>query len=480
MYIFIPIYIKILGIEAFGVISFYSLLFGIVFFAESGLSSAITREFAKNVTNLYKKQIFLSVEKYFSIICISLSIIIFVFSGIISKKWIHSTSIDANYLSTCIKIVAIALGFQLFSSIHYGALMGLQKQVVANTYQFFWNFSKAVGILIIFFLVKTPSLFLFFFWQMLCNIVYLLLLRQKLLHEISTAQKVVFLTLHTFPKEFIIFIKSMALISLLSVINMQADKIITSNYFSLSEFAYYSVASTIGQIPFLIASPIAVTVFPLLVSSISKNSTSQIADSYVKYCFWVSSFIFPFIVAIFLFSHPIVSIFIRQGSTSKAEFVAKQLIVGGAFLALQLIPYYLLLAHGKTKYTYYQSIAQVIFMIPALIFCTKYIGFKGVAIPWIIINSLSFIYLTTLVGKLFFTDNNYGKMVVHSLIIPFITNAIIGILCYFFIQATATIFITAVYSIFIFSVTIIVNLMLFNKVRPNQKIVFSKSLIPSF
>ena len=151
LYIFIPVYIKILGIEAYGVISFYSLLFGIIFFAESGLSSAITREFAKNGTNIYKKQIFLSVEKYFSIICIFLSILIFAFSSIISKKWIHSATIDATYLSTCIKIVAVALGFQLFSSIHYGALMGLQKQVVANTYQFIWNFSKAVGILIIFF-----------------------------------------------------------------------------------------------------------------------------------------------------------------------------------------------------------------------------------------------------------------------------------------------------------------------------------------
>lgn len=46
VYIFIPVYINILGIEAYGVISFYSILLGLLAFADGGLTATLSREFA--------------------------------------------------------------------------------------------------------------------------------------------------------------------------------------------------------------------------------------------------------------------------------------------------------------------------------------------------------------------------------------------------------------------------------------------------
>ncbi|RZJ46768.1 MAG: hypothetical protein EOO44_22605, partial [Flavobacterium sp.] len=58
VFIFIPIYIKFLGVENYGVISFNALLLGIISFADAGMSSAIVKEFAKDLGVQFKYSLF--------------------------------------------------------------------------------------------------------------------------------------------------------------------------------------------------------------------------------------------------------------------------------------------------------------------------------------------------------------------------------------------------------------------------------------
>ena len=47
VYLFIPFYIQMLGIEAYGVVGFYSMLFGVFSFANVGLTATLSRELAR-------------------------------------------------------------------------------------------------------------------------------------------------------------------------------------------------------------------------------------------------------------------------------------------------------------------------------------------------------------------------------------------------------------------------------------------------
>lgn len=58
VFIFIPLYIRFLGSENYGLIGFYALLLGIISFADSGMSSAIIKEFSQEHTSNYKYSVF--------------------------------------------------------------------------------------------------------------------------------------------------------------------------------------------------------------------------------------------------------------------------------------------------------------------------------------------------------------------------------------------------------------------------------------
>ena len=94
VFIFVPIYIKILGIENYAVIGFYTLLLGIISFADSGLSSAIIKEFSLNKTPSYKYSVFRRMELLYLSICFLIVTIIFSAKGFISQHWLTSNSIS--------------------------------------------------------------------------------------------------------------------------------------------------------------------------------------------------------------------------------------------------------------------------------------------------------------------------------------------------------------------------------------------------
>ena len=62
VFLFIPLYIHYLGIENYAVIGFYSLVLGIISFADAGMSSAITKELSSNSSIDRKYSIFVIIE----------------------------------------------------------------------------------------------------------------------------------------------------------------------------------------------------------------------------------------------------------------------------------------------------------------------------------------------------------------------------------------------------------------------------------
>ena len=132
VFLFIPYYIRFLGMEAYAVIGFYSLLLGIISFADAGLSSAITREFAANNTNHYRYNIFVLLERKYQIICLLLVALILLFSPVIANKWLTTNNLDSKSLIYFIRLIGVGVSIQLISSFYFGALFGLDIQVQAN------------------------------------------------------------------------------------------------------------------------------------------------------------------------------------------------------------------------------------------------------------------------------------------------------------------------------------------------------------
>ena len=191
------------------------------------------------------------------------------------------------------------------------------------------------------------------------------------------------------------YIAGMAIIAIISAINIQADKLVISYYFPLKVFGYYSIASILSQVPVLIIAPMAAFVFPLLVKFVDhKENFYNIFETFSNLIYLI---IFTILFLVLCYPVEIFTSWSRQVMDSdirdELEVLIRILSFGSAFLAMQFPFYYILLAKSKTKYTVYQGILQVVLGVPLLIYFAKFYGIKYIGIPWFINNLIALIFL---------------------------------------------------------------------------------------
>lgn len=411
-FLFIPIYIKYLGIESYAVIGFYALLLGIVSFADAGMSSAVTKEFSNQSTINEKYSILRIIEKNYISVCLIIAFIIIFFSDVISIYWLKSNEIAVSDLSLYIKLIGIGVSLQLISSLYFGGLFGLNKQFEANTFQFLWSLSKSALVVPLLIYFK-PSLTIFLSWQIFCNLLYVLALRFYLIRSIilHTKDFVLSVVINKLPKEIVHYIGGMTVIAIIASVNTQIDKIIASTYLSLKVFGYYSIASNLAQIPVVMASPLAMSVFPMFSRFNSITVEDKINLIYKKSSFVMHLVLVPVFLSLFLYTPELIMLWV--GNTidgmwfNKIVCVMRFLLIGSLFLGLQFLPYYLLLSKGKTRYTIYQGLAQILVGIPLLFLFIENIGIVGLGYVWIIINFSALLFLNIIVFKKYLTGLSF-------------------------------------------------------------------------
>lgn len=473
VFIFVPLYIHYLGIENYAIIGFYTLILGIISFADAGMSSAVIREFSHDNTALYKYSVLRKVENLYWTICICITLILIFSSNLIAEKWLHTENIPIERLAYFIKLIGIGVPIQLVSSLYYGALFGLNEQVRANSYQILWNIARA-ALVIVLFIVFKPSLEIYFIWQIICNLIYIIALRFSIIRILSQTENKLKNILDGIPKSILSYVGGMTLIAVISAVNSQADKIITSSFFSLKVYGFYNIASLLAQIPVIIATPLTMFVFPLF----SKFSTKQDDSEKLNICFEKISFIlnvliFPAVILLIIYAKEIILLWagksIDVAILPDIVFVLRMLSVGSLFLALQFPFYYLLLSKGKTKYTIYQGVVQVLIGIPSLYFCAKHYGIRGIGLPWILINLGSFIYLCIICFSKYI-NLNYKKFFIYYILVPFFITFIVCISIHYLYKVTNEQYFS-VYFVFSSILSVFVSILISNKI--NNKNLFS-------
>lgn len=438
VFIFIPLYIKFLGSENYGLIGFYALLLGIISFADSGMSSAVIKEFSQESDTNYKYTIFRNLENIYILVCLLICIVIFFSAGFIVDHWISSKGIQREELIFNVRLIGIGVTTQLISSLYFGALFALNSQVRSNLIQFAWSFSRSALVFLLFILFS-KTIEVYFFWQIICNILYVIVLRYFIIKQLKIVNgndnlKVEFKTL---PKHITSYIGGMIFIAVISAVNSQADKLVTSSLFDLETFGFYNIGSSLAQIPVIFAAPLIAFAFPLF----SKFSNSEkIEDQeknvivFNKIFYLMNLVVVVMAIGIFFYSKEILQLWTKNAIPMHIFpaiiFDVKILILGSFFLALQFPLYYFLLSKGQTRYTIYQGIIQVVIGIPLLYFCSKWYGLFGVPIPWLFINFFGFVYLLIIISKYYFKFS-LKQFYLQILITPILLTIFINTLLYF-------------------------------------------------
>lgn len=466
VFFFVPFYIKILGIEAYAVINFYTVILTIMFFADGGLSATLNREIARSDDKKHLGNMLYTIERLYFVICICIVVFIALFSGMIAENWLNSQSIETNDLRIYIGLMGISVAFQLFTTLESSGLMGLEKQVLSNSIQISSSiFRSAVVFIPLYF---SPTLLTFFIWQSAMNTIFFFITRYNLWKYIKTDMS------NSFDKEVLKtvgkFAGGMMLMSIISSLNTQIDKLMISKLLSLKEFGYYSLAGILSQVPVMVIQPITVSILPRMVKFAETKDTQKLTKLFHLNSFIVSSIATAGALVIFLFAKDFVLIWTHDSTIATTiENVVKVLLLGSVFLAFQIMPYHLAIANGHTKTNVRLGIIAIILIIPALFIFVKGYGLIGATFTWLIMNIIAYLYLGyILMGK--FLKNEFKKWLLYDTLAPLLIALSVGIIANYITSDLPKGLYVLFYSVIIGLIVLGLNLIVFLKFYPKYKI----------
>jgi len=387
---FVPLYIKFMGIESYGLIGLFISLQAVFSLMDMGLSTTINKELARLSVLTGKMQemrdLVRTLELLYWGIAVLIGLVVVNLAGPIAHYWVKTDELSPETVQNTLIIIGWVMAFEWPLSLYSGGLMGLQKQVLLGGIHVFASTLKSLGAVLVLWLIS-PTIQAFFLWQIFTSMAYTTMTAIYLWRQLPrTDQRSHFRKdlLHRIWR----FAAGMTGISVTTIVLTQADKIILSKILPLRVFGYYTLATVVASTLYYFIGPVYSALFPRFSQLVSSQDQNSLSDLYHRGCQLMSVMILPAAIVVSLFSREILLLWTGDPATvEKAHIIVSILIVGTALNGIMTLPYGLQLAHGWTKLTLNTNLVASLIMVPLIYFLALKYGAAGAASAWVFLNA---------------------------------------------------------------------------------------------
>jgi O-antigen/teichoic acid export membrane protein len=387
---FIPIYIKYLGAESFGLIGLFVVLQTSISLLDMGMKSVLVREMARFTGGAHSAQSIRDLLR--SIEVIVFGIAVFIASGIalsanwIATSWLQAKSLPVDVITKVFMLMGLVTAIRFMESVYYSCVIGLQRHVFYNVFYSAIATLRglgAVGVLV----WISASIEAFFIWQGLVSIISLIIfmvLTYASLLPAERAGKFSLVALRGIWK----FSGGSVGITLLAILLMQVDKILLSKLLSLEEYGYFALVTIIAGGLFTVITPIIQSFYPRLCELRVRNDQVGLINTYHKGAQLISVFGGSVAIVIILFSEIFLRLWTQDPELAQRNATLLSLLILGNLLnGLMQIPCHTQLAYGWTSLMIRMYIIATAIIIPAILWVTPRFGVEGAAWVWVSLNA---------------------------------------------------------------------------------------------
>jgi O-antigen/teichoic acid export membrane protein len=392
--IFIPLYLRLIGPEGYGIVGLNVVLINIFLFLDGGVLLTLNREMARlssTTSNVPQMRRILSAATAIMMILACLAATILWFAAPwIASRWLNVHTLSPQSVVLSIRLIGFVVAEQLIISLCQGALFGLHRQVAVNVVLIMATTLRAVGVLAVLrYISATPSAF--FFWYALISLLQIVALRLLVARDIPFTRSVVWPRIESI-KELLRHSAGVGGVALLSLLLSQIDKILVSRVLPLQDFGYYMVGVSVAQVPLMIAIPIAAAVFPRLaqLASNDKKGAQRLFHASARI---IAALVVPIGFTLIFFGHELIFAWTgRIVVTQHVAPIAGILAMANSINGILQISYYHEMAHARTRLIICFNIFAVIFLVPGIMILAHRYGGPGAASCWLALN-LSYLFV---------------------------------------------------------------------------------------
>jgi O-antigen/teichoic acid export membrane protein len=388
-----PLQIRILGMEAFGLIGFIATLQVAFTSLDFGLSSTVTRELAADRSpNAADSTALLrtSITIYW-IVGFSTAIIMILLARPIALHWLNVTQLDSQTTIVGLQMIAVYLGLRWPVALYSGILSGLQNMVLLNIVKICTTVLRLGGGIAAILIWRDFRAFLL--WNLISAVIETIAFSQACRRSHAAFPKGFGISLETI-RSIWRFSISMNLLSILAVIIVQLDRVVVSKLLPMSMLGAYNLAYTLASGIALIIGAISAANLPALAAAHNHTTRTAFTARFIE-----AETTLLFIVGIPTFvligyGNVIVTAWVGAAAAALATLPLQLLAVGFWCSAILSCSYTAAVATGAPGRFLKVNLILILPYAATLYFLTQHYGLIGSAISWIVLNV---VYLLTLV-----------------------------------------------------------------------------------
>jgi len=388
---FVPVYIKYLGIEAYGVVALFVTLQAWLGLMDLGLRPVLGREMARFTAGSHNAQsiadLLRSIEILAVVIAVAFSLVVYVVSDWLAMNWVRVERLPTASVAQALALMGLVAGLQFVESLYTSALAGLQRQVLQNVIASLAVTARALGSVVVL-IWLSPTLQAFFVWQGIVSLLTVGVLAGSLCRVLPTPPN-----RSTFSWSALATVRTYAVgmigIVLLSFLMTQIDKIILSRQLALSALAHYMLAWSVAGAMGLLVGPVGNALYPRFTQFAERGDTESLSRAF-HWGAQITSALLGTAASLLIFFGDRILLHWTQDTSLAAEVapLLSLIAVGTMLHGVLTVPYHLQMAHGWTSLSIILSCTAILVQIPALLWILPIKGAMGAAGIWAMLNAL--------------------------------------------------------------------------------------------
>jgi O-antigen/teichoic acid export membrane protein len=396
----VPLYLKYLGLEAYGLIGFFSMMQALFQVLDLGLSSTANREVARRAASRHlaeAESLLHTLAIVYWIMAGIIAVIVLALAPSMARNWLQSKELPPETIEHAVMLMGLTLACRWPIALYQGVLMGAQRLTLSSGVSIAMVTLGNFGAIAVLALVSS-TIEAFFIWQAGVGLVHAAAMRWTAWRVVGRSGAIKF-SLDEL-KRIWRFSAGMSGIALSSLMFTQLDKVILSKALELEHFGHYMLATFVTSAMYVLITPVFNVIYPRFCALTFTADVEKLAELYRLGTRLFAAALFPVAISVAVFSKELIQVWTGNPDiASNVAPIVTPLAIGTALNGVMHFPYALQLAWGMTWLPLTINIILMIVMVPLTIFFALSYGALGGAVAWLILEVLYVMFGTWLTHR---------------------------------------------------------------------------------
>lgn len=412
----VPLYVQYMGVEAYGLVGFFTMLLGWFMLLDMGLTPTIGREAARyngGATDaLALRQLLRGFEGIFVVVGIAGATALGAAADTIADHWLKIQHLELAEVQRAIVLMAMIIALRWLGGLYRGAISGFEHLVWLSGFNVVVSTLRFVAVVpFLAHVGSTPSHF--FAYQLAVAVLEAVVLVGKTYRLLPAVEVSGRISWQWAPIRGVMrFALSAAFTSVVWVVVTQSDKLILSGLIPLTDYAYFTLAVLMASGVTLLGSPITGAILPRLTRLYAQGNIAGLNRLYRNATQLVMVITLPIVLVLAFFPAQVLTAWTGKADVAaNAAPILTLYAVGNGILALAAFPYFLQVAHGELRLHLIGNVLFVLLFVPLLLLAVTRFGVIGAGYAWIAANLLPFVAWLPIVHHRYFKGQHFDWLV---------------------------------------------------------------------